>query len=80
MGARSNNPLDFSGKHYWMTDHFSVPAEGLCLNIAPSPNADHWCIREAGHPGRHHHVMQPDIRSHSWRATPSVTQDKGGEL
>ena len=67
MTAKSNNPLTFVGKHYWPADHYSVPAEGRCFHIAPQPDADHWCIREAGHGGSHQYAMSPDIRDYSWK-------------
>lgn len=67
MGASSNNPRDFTGKHYWPADHFSVPADGLCLNMAPSPDTDFWCIRQKGHPGTHEYEWSPSIRDRSWK-------------
>jgi len=55
------------GKHVWLADHFSVPAETLCLHRAPSPNADCFCLRAIGHPGTHTFHMQPDVRDDSWK-------------
>lgn len=67
MSATSNNPHNFAGKHYWPADHFSVPADTLCLNMAPSPDADHLCVRPSGHPGAHHYEWSPSIRDYSWK-------------
>lgn len=45
------------GRFYWPSDDYSVPADNLCFHIPPSPDADHRCIRPAGHPGRHQYVI-----------------------
>lgn len=38
-------------KHVWLADHFSVPQDTLCMRRAPSPNADHFCLKAKGHAG-----------------------------
>jgi hypothetical protein len=53
------------GYHYWPRDHFSVPAETICFERAPSPNADHFCVREKGHKGKCLFDYSPDVRSYS---------------
>lgn len=83
MSATSNNPRNFSGKHYWPADHFSVPAESMCFNMAPSPDADCWCIRQKGHPGDHQYRYSPLIRDYSWKERSSMSptlspRDEGG--
>jgi hypothetical protein len=67
MVATSNNPHNFAGKHYWPVDHFSTPADALCLNMAPSPDSDCWCVRPAGHAGAHQYEWSPTIRDYSWK-------------
>lgn len=67
VGATSNNPQSFSGQHYWPSDHFSIPADGLCLNMAPRGNSDCWCVRPKGHPGAHRYEWSPTIKSTSWK-------------
>lgn len=53
------------GMFYWPSDHYSVPADNLCWHAAPSPYADHFCIREEGHPGKHKFECTPILRSFS---------------
>lgn len=57
----------FENTHIWLSDEFSVPADTLCLNRAPSPNADCFCLREVGHRGRCAFTWSPDMRGHSWK-------------
>lgn len=78
MTASSNNPHRGQGKHYWPADHFSVPAEGVCFNIAPSPDADCLCIREKGHAGAHRYEWSPDIRSYSWKDPAALSHGEAG--
>lgn len=47
-------------EHYWPSDNYSVPAEGICLHTPPSPNGDHRCVREIGHKGRHEYAYVAD--------------------
>lgn len=60
---------ELTGKHYWPSDEFSVPADDLCWHVPPSPNADYRCVRTAGHRGRHSHEMTPTVRDYSWKDT-----------
>ncbi|MCZ4340144.1 hypothetical protein O4H52_00900 [Sphingomonadaceae bacterium G21617-S1] len=64
------------GQHVWLADHFSVPAETLCLIRAPSPNADHFCLRAKGHAGAHEFHMQPDLRARSWKQIEASPTDR----
>lgn len=69
LARQSHEPLPgmFARKHIWLSDEFSVPAETLCLNRAPSPNADCFCTRAVDHPGRCQFIWSPDTRDHSWK-------------
>lgn len=52
-------------EYYWPAPHFSVPADTICQNRAPSPNADHFCTRPKGHAGKHVFEYSPVFRSYS---------------
>jgi hypothetical protein len=71
-------PVPFlAGKHLWVSDEFSHPADNLCWNRAPSPDADCLCTREINHRGRCNYVWSPDIRNYSWkdvRPSPPTTE------
>lgn len=56
-----------SGRHVWLSDEFSVPEETLCLIAAPSPDADHRCVRAKDHPGKHEFRYEIDYRQYSWK-------------
>jgi hypothetical protein len=64
-------------RHYWPVPTWSTPADSLCLYQAPSPNADHYCIRPQGHPGGHRFTYSPDIRDYSHRER--AADPKSGE-
>ena len=57
----------FENKHVWLTDEFSVPSEQLCLDAAPSPDADCFCLRGAGHKGAHEYTHSPTRKNWSWK-------------
>jgi hypothetical protein len=57
-----------SGEFYWPAEHYSVPADSLCWHIAPSPNADHRCIRPDGHRGAHLYEYSPKVKAHPHKA------------
>lgn len=52
-------------RHVWLSDEYSVPLASLCWHAAPSPNADHHCIRAAGHAGKHRYSFHAETRDHS---------------
>jgi hypothetical protein len=56
-----------AGKHYWVSDEYSVPADNLCWNNAPEPNRDCLCVRDLNHLGRCKFVYSPLIRDYSWK-------------
>lgn len=56
-----------AGKHYWVSDEYSVPADNLCWNNAPEPNRDCLCVRDLNHLGRGKFVYSPLIRDYSWK-------------
>lgn len=49
------------GKFWWPSPDYSVPADDLCWHIPPSPDADHRCIRERGHSGKHLFEICPKL-------------------
>lgn len=53
------------GKFYWPAGHYSIPADTLCYDTPPPPNADLRCTRLEGHKGRHEYEHHPDIRDYS---------------
>lgn len=70
MGMERWGRSYWEGRHYWPSDHFSVPASGLCWKADRSPNADCFCTRAQGHPGRCQYEYSPDHRDYSWKETP----------
>lgn len=56
---------DLKGKFYWPRDHYSVPADNLCFDTPPPPDADFRCVRPEGHAGRHQYEWHPLIRDYS---------------
>lgn len=63
-------------KHVWLADHFSVPEATLCMHRAPSPNADHFCLKQNGHRGEHDFTFCEafKVRDYSHKDPPPVTR------
>lgn len=57
-----------AGMFYWPSAEYSIPADNLCWHSPPSPDADFFCIRRLGHPGKHKHHWSPTIKDHSHHA------------
>lgn len=66
----ANSMLD--GKFYWPSDEYSIPADNLCWHRPPSPNADFFCVRPLGHPGKHEHHWSPTIKDHSHKTAKVI--------
>lgn len=60
-------------KFYWPVDHYSVPLDTLCFKRDASPNADFFCIREAGHRGKCLFEWSPTIKDYSHRQKPTAS-------
>jgi len=54
-------------RHVWLSDSFSVPEHTLCMDRAPSPDADCFCLRSKGHRGKHEFTWSPTVRDYSWK-------------
>ena len=70
--------FDLKGKFWWPSDEYSTPADNLCWDSPASPNADFFCIRSTGHPGKHEHHYSPLIRDYS-HTSACTTLSHGGE-
>lgn len=67
MSKPSTPEESLAGKFYWPSDEYSIPADNLCWNRAPSPNSDFFCVRALNHPGKCQFHWSPTIRDCSHR-------------
>lgn len=57
----------FDNKHIWLSPEYSMPSDEICLDAAPSPDADCFCLKAIGHKGAHEYTYQPRSKSYSWK-------------
>lgn len=63
-------------KHVWYSDSYSLPESQVCLNRAPSPDADFFCRRAKGHRGKCDFEYGSGRRDYSWKDPRPTTGDQ----